>query len=287
LPKHYYTSIPDYAWLRQNRSLWQRPASLAGFPWDLDRQLRWLEEICKPYYAEVKGFRPDTIGPGFGFIEAQILHCFIRKLAPARVIEVGAGTSTAVMARAARINATERTQASQITTIDPFPAPQLLSLPDVDVRRDYIQAIPKRIFEELRPGDLLSIDSSHAVKTGSDVLYLYLEVIPILASGVYIHIHDIFLPYLYRPTALHEYFDWQETALLLALLIGNDGLDLVCCESALHHARPDRLAAIVTDYLPKRTDQGLAHPDAPGHFPSSTWLVRTGGQLSRIEHSAV
>jgi hypothetical protein len=111
---------------------------------------------------------------------------------------------------------------------------------------------------------------------GSDVLYLYLEVIPMLASGVYVHVHDIFLPYLYSPSALHEYFDWQESALLLALLLGNEGLDVLCCQSALHHGRPELLKTIVTDYVPKRTDQGLADPSAPGHFPSSTWLLRTG-----------
>ena len=39
-------------------------------------------------------------------------------------------------------------------------------------------------FEELSAEDVLFIDSSHVAKTGSDVNYLHLEVLPRLKPGV-------------------------------------------------------------------------------------------------------
>jgi hypothetical protein len=126
----------------------------------------------------------------------------------------------------------------------------------------------------------LFIDSSHAVKIGSDVVHLCLNVIPRLPPGVFIHIHDICLPYVYNRDALENYLGWQETALVHALLINNAGLEVLCCLSALHYDVPERLAAILKDYVPQANNEGLRpSPRAPGHFPSSLWLrtVAAGG----------
>ena len=49
-------------------------------------------------------------------------------------------------------------------------------------------------FACLEPNDILFIDSSHTVKFGSDVCYEILEILPNLNAGVWVHIHDIFLP---------------------------------------------------------------------------------------------
>ncbi len=76
----------------------------------------------------------------------------------------------------------------------------------------------------LGAGDLLFIDSTHVVRTGSELAHIYLELIPRLQPGVVIHIHDIYLPYLYSPDIYESMFDWQETTLVAALLTGNPGL---------------------------------------------------------------
>jgi hypothetical protein len=274
LPKHYYTPISDYAWLRRNPHLWQRPLSMRGIHWDLDAQLQWLTETCNGWYEEAIGAAErHAIGPGFGRIEAQVLHCFVRKQAPLRIVEVGGGTSTATMAAASALNVREGRQPSRITSIDPFPAAGLERLGGVHVRAEYGQAVGLPLFQELAAGDLLFIDSTHALKTSSEVSWLYLEVIPALASGVYVHVHDVFLPYLYRPTLLSEYFDWQETALLTALLIGNASLRVLCCQSALHHAEPEKLTSILRDYRPEQMTAGLAASRARGDSPASIWIT--------------
>ena len=65
------------------------------------------------------------------------------------------------------------------------------------------------------------MDSTHAVRTGSELSHIYLELIPRLKPGVVIHIHDIYLPYLFAPDIYDSMFDWQETTLVAALLTGN------------------------------------------------------------------
>ncbi|HKY43144.1 MAG TPA: class I SAM-dependent methyltransferase, partial [Pyrinomonadaceae bacterium] len=65
----------------------------------------------------------------------------------------------------------------------------------------------------LEANDILFIDSSHTVKFGSDVCYEFLEIMPRLARGVWVHVHDIFFPHDYpaewlmkRRMALNEQY---------------------------------------------------------------------------------
>jgi hypothetical protein len=83
-----------------------------------------------------------------------------------------------------------------------------------------VQDVQLAEFARLQAGDILFIDSSHVAKTGSDVLHLYFEVLPRLAPGVRIHVHDIFLPFDYpRRWVLDENRSWNEQYLLRALLM--------------------------------------------------------------------
>jgi hypothetical protein len=137
--------------------------------------------------------------------------------------------------------------------------------------RNYAQDVHEEVYSQLQAGDLLMIDSSHSVKTGSEVIRIYLDIIPSLAAGVFVHIHDVFLPYAYSRTVLNDYYDWQETTLLTALLTGNDCLRVLCCQSALHYARPDELRSVLSSYRPQRGSDGLG-VGQPGDFPASMWL---------------
>jgi hypothetical protein len=282
LPKHFYTPIPDYAWLSENRSHWDGRAQMSGVHWDLDEQMGWLAGICSPWLSEVQGleaiagFSRGGYGPGFGPIDAQVLHCFMRAHRPARVIEIGSGVSTAVIIAASRANDRDHLGTSRITCVDPFPTDALRRTGEVEIIADYAQRVPIELFNRLRDGDLLFIDSSHSVKVGSEVVRLVLEVIPRLPKGVTIHIHDVSLPYLYPRTALSDYFGWQETALLLALMTGNPALRTLASLSALHYDRTDALQDLLPDYLPQQNDAGLRSGDwVNAHFPDSFWIQVT------------
>jgi len=281
LPKSFYTPIADYHWLEKNKSAWIGRSRLTGIEWDLDKQLSWLQDICCSYYQEVRGlhFCEDDVvraaGPGYGEIESQVLHCFVRRTAPQRIVEIGSGASTMCMLHATELNAHDNRSRSQITCIDPYPSRILKTLSNINVVKQPCQVVSSTLFQQLQRGDLLFIDSSHAVKVGSDVVRIYSEIIPSLPAGIFIHIHDINLPYLYSPSTLSPYFDAtsQETVLLVALLTNNKRLSVLASLSALHYDRTQRLVELLSDYEPEDHVEGLSSSfPRQKHLPTSTWL---------------
>lgn len=81
------------------------------------------------------------------------------------------------------------------------PVPDIQDLEERDVWDQISKLITQRVelldincFYQLGNGDILFIDSGHVVRTGGDVNYLILDVLPRLAPGVIIHFHDINLP---------------------------------------------------------------------------------------------
>lgn len=277
-PVTYYSPLQSRRWLEENPELWRREIDLRSIDWDVDRQFTWLEESIRDYIGEadaaslVEGVEQRGISFRFGPIEAEVLHCMVRSLAPGKVLELGSGASTAVMSDAAARNLEEGRGPCQIRCVDPFAADPLLRLEQAEVTPEPGQLLPVEAFETLEPGDILFIDSSHNLKAGSELVRIYLEGIPALAPGVYIHVHDVFLPYAYRPEVLSDFWDFQETALLTALLIGNPRLEVLGSLSGMHQSDPERLVGLIPDFVPGRLERGIASDPSTGNFPSSIWL---------------
>jgi len=282
LPQHHYTCVPDVLALERTQPIWARRTHLIGVDANLDRQTSRLREVCLPFEPEYRGnatFRRAcelACGPGFGYVEAQALHAVVRHFKPATIVEVGAGVSTYCMVEAVRRNQSESGRACNLVSIEPYPSSWLRQAPVKLVARP-VQEVPLETFEALGPNDLLFIDSSHAVKTGSDTNFLVLEVLPRLKPGVVVHFHDIYLPYDYPRDTLTSFFHAQETALLHAFLIGNRDARILFCLSQLHYERPELLKTAFPEYRPRPGPDGLdpagfAARDPGGHFPSSTYL---------------
>jgi hypothetical protein len=277
-PVHYYSEVPDRAALRRSADVWNRRVVPYGITWDLDAQAIWIDTVTHPYLGEVRGLASYRemadrgFGPGYGAIESQVLHCALRHEPPSRIVEIGSGVSTAVMAEAVRRNEAEGRGATRIVCIEPHPYDALTRL-NVELIAQPAQIVEMEPFEALGPGDLLFIDSSHAVRTGSEVLPIYLQILPRLRAGVRIHIHDIYLPYLFHPDLFEQLWDWQETALLAALLAAsNDRFAVDACLSALYHDRLPALQTALPDIRPRQMDGGLFIPGSEGDFPASIWL---------------
>jgi predicted O-methyltransferase YrrM len=252
---------------------------MIGVDMHVAEQAKALRETIMPYEPE---FRKNLIyneacskgyGPGFGYIEAQCFHGVLRHLKPRRIIEVGSGVSTYCAHRAAALNAADGSPA-RFTCIEPFPSSFLREADgnQITLVRSYVQHLDPDLFLELQAGDLLFIDSTHAIKPGGDVIYLYLEVLPRLRPGVIVHIHDIYLPYLYQRDLLRGIYQWSETALLQAFMTFNSRISTWFCLSLLHYDAPDILLEVFPEYQPQASQDGLSNADSQGHFPCSIYL---------------
>ena len=163
-----------------------------------------------------------TFNSQFEWMDARVLFVMLRTIAPKRIVEVGSGYTTLLMADVNRRYLDSRVD---ITCIEPYPRP-FLSNPACGLRtliQQKVQDVPLAVFEALEAGDILFIDSSHVSKTGSDVNYLVFEVLPRLRPGVIVHFHDIFLPAEYpQDWVLNEKRSWNEQYVIHALLMYSD-----------------------------------------------------------------
>src|SRR5262249_34545280 len=132
----------------------------------------------------------------FEGVDAEVFYSMIRHFKPQRLIEIGSGYSTFLAAQAVLKNEAETGHRCDLGAIEPYPGPVLRQgFPGLSrlVARG-VQEVPLSEFEALGENDIVFIDSSHVLKTGSDVQYEFLEILPRLRPGVLVHVHDIFLP---------------------------------------------------------------------------------------------
>lgn len=280
LPRHFYSEVPDIRALKNDRR-WQRPYSMVGVAGtDIDEQLNWLREICPPELAATlptlglyKYAAKENGAAGFGPIETDLLYCFVRTRTPRRMMQIGAGASTSVVLRAAK----EAGALMDLTCVDPFPTDylkQLRAKGDITLRDVPVQDLAVSEFAALGPGDVLFIDSTHTVSPGSDVNYLILEVLPRLAKGVIVHVHDVTMPYDYTPSVLsRDLFFWSESVLLHAYLADNPRFEVRLACALIHDRALARAQEIIPTYNnPMKIDCGVADANAGGDFPASIWL---------------
>lgn len=153
---------------------------------------------------------------------AKILYYMIRFLKPKRIIEVGSGFSTAVM-----LDTNEQcfNNDIDIISIEPYPdrLRKLLHKTDaINIYEKRLEDMPLDFFQCLGENDILFIDSSHVSKFNSDVNFIFFNVLPKLKSGVYIHFHDIFYPFIYPKEWIYEGRVYNEMYMLRAFLMNNE-----------------------------------------------------------------
>ena len=188
----------------------------------LEQFAAWYGELPFPEHA-TSGWRFHLANPSYGHFDAIMLYGMLREARPRRIIEVGSGFSSAAM-----LDLNERMlgRSAQLTFIDPDMTrlKNLLREDDegrVTMIEKRVQEVPLETFQTLGPNDVLFIDSSHVSKIGSDVNRLYFDVLPILAPGVLIHIHDVAGNFEYPREWFEEGRAWNEQYLLRAFLMNN------------------------------------------------------------------
>lgn len=180
----------------------------------------------------------------FPSLDAAVAYSLVRERRPRRIVEVGSGHSTRILARA-------ECGVGEILAIDPMPRADIAGLPGVRVVPSTLQAAPAELFDGLHAGDVLFIDSSHILMPGSDVDILFNRVLPRLPSGALVHIHDIFLPFDYPP--MWGWRNYNEQQGVLPLLATGAYRPLFSSVWATRRMA-ERLAASVVARLPQPAD---------------------------------
>jgi hypothetical protein len=92
----------------------------------------------------------------------------------------------------------EEGAACDVVYCDPEPRLELTSLLACGrLIKQRVQDLPLETFGKLADGDVLFIDTSHVIRPQGDTEHEFLRILPLLAPGVWIHVHDIFTPYDY------------------------------------------------------------------------------------------
>jgi hypothetical protein len=187
---------------------------------DLLRHFQYSEEILE--LTEKKDFF-DFNNNSFNHLDADMWYNYIRHFKPKRIIEIGSGNSTKLATLAiAKNKEKDASYQCEHICIEPYEMPWLESL-NIKVYRDKVEAFPLDFFMQLEANDILFIDSSHVLRPQGDVLFEFLEILPVLKQGVIVHIHDIFSPQDYpHQWVVDDNRLWNEQYLLEAFLSYNN-----------------------------------------------------------------
>lgn len=270
-PIHYYEPLPDFREITPALAARRRVSPAIDF--DLDGQRRLAARLAGSYGAELAamaGGAPafDFANGYFGGLDAAIYYALIRDLRPATVLEIGAGMSTRIAARALARNRDDGT-AGELVCIEPYPEARLTAdMPRATLIQERVERVPLEQFDRLAANDILFIDSSHAVKFGGDVCYEFLEILPRLKPGVWVHVHDVFFPRDYPADWLiGQRLAFTEQYLLEAFLAFNRTFAVRWCGHWLWTDAGEELG---------KAWPGMVMTGAAAHPPASFWMTRVG-----------
>jgi Methyltransferase domain len=286
-PNHFYWPVPDVAELEKRE--WPIYPTPPGCNFHLREQVKLAGDFGSRYLPEL-GWSSEPIADSYhyhnGYFEsfdAEVAYCMVRHWKPRRIIEIGSGYSTRVMAQALHANLEQDQIRGELITVDPYPE----RLPENGLG-DFVTVVPEQVqhldiglFEMLRADDILFIDSSHVVSVGSDVVREYLQILPRLNPGVLVHVHDIFLPSDYpRSAVLENLWFWSEQYLLQAFLAFNRDFQVLWSASAMQLSHAGVLARCfpnwTNSYMEMPVSKRRFIPTADGSrvWPSSFWMRR-------------
>lgn len=253
-PGHFHSPIPNLDVVRADeRRLFEIPETVKGIDLRAAEQMTRLESFV-PYY-ETMPFQAEPQphlryyfeNPAYSYSDAICLYCIIRALQPRRIIEAGSGFSSAVMLDTAEHFVMYPVE---FTFIDPDTSrlEQLMRPTDraCQVVQDLLENTPLERFQRLAANDILFIDSTHVAKIGSDVNFLFFEILPALPLGVYVHVHDIFYPFEYPKDWIYKGRAWNEAYMLRTFLEFNPHFEIVLFNTYMEHFFTDWFA----EYMP-------------------------------------
>jgi predicted O-methyltransferase YrrM len=265
---HYYEPLINPGRLRLPLD---KDRELPALDFNVSEQLARLarftyrDELLKFPHEPLQKFQFHYRNGSFGSGDAEYLYSLIRLEKPRRIVEIGCGASTLMMRHAIERNIVEDPRyACEHICIEPYEQPWLEEL-GVQVVRKRVEECDKDLFTSLQGNDLLFIDSSHVIRPQGDVLFEYLEVLPLLRPGVFVHIHDIFTPKDYlKEWVVDDIKFWNEQYLLEAFLSFNPEFRIIGALNYLTHNHAEKIG----NCFP------ILQSELATREPGSFWIVR-------------
>ena len=269
-PGHYYSPIANTPDIRAREArIWASVDTMPGIDLNVDRQLALVKALA-PYTPEIDWpeLQPSDLtryfygNDQFPMLDGEFLYAMLQHFRPRTVIEVGSGYSSLITAE---VNRRHFDNMLDFICIEPYPRQFLVDGVEgiSQLVCQKVEDIDLSFFDRLGAGDILFIDSSHVSKVGSDVNYLFFEVMPRLRPGVIVHIHDVFLPDEYsKAWMIDQGRNWNEQYLVRAFLQFNNSWEVMWAASFMSTRHTDAVSATFPR-LPARPGSG-----------SSLWLRR-------------
>jgi hypothetical protein len=246
---HYYD--PQFVFPKDRSQKVPLERRLPGIEWNRQGQLDLLAQFT--YAHELKDL-PRHAGPEHGYYlecgmfppgDAEFWYQLVRSKKPRQIIEIGSGYST-LLARMA-IERTSRENPGykcRHQCVEPYDMPWLAKS-GAEIIRSKVEELDTSFFSSLGPDDILFIDSSHVIRPDGDVLFEFLEILPTLAPGVIVHVHDIFSPRNYPADWLeNQVLFWNEQYVLEAFLTQNPSWKVIGALNQLRHEQFDALQKV-------------------------------------------
>jgi hypothetical protein len=253
---HYYEPQFDMKGIKRPVSV---ERSLSGIDWNIQEQLDLLDRFV--YAAELAQFPKDKLDDmqfyfnngSFTSGDAEYWYQIIRHKKPRAIFEVGSGNSTLMALHAISKNQEENPNyRCNHVCIEPYEMPWL-EQSSVRVIRNKVEDLDISFFSELGNNDILFIDSSHVIRPEGDVLFEYLELLPVLKPGVIVHVHDIFSPRNYlKEWLLEDVRFWNEQYLFEAFMSHNNAWKILGSLNYLHHNHYDKFKSVCPFLAPTR-----------------------------------
>lgn len=185
----------------------------------------------KRYYDEMpQHFLTFFPHSDFSYCDGIFYYCFLRLIKPKRVIEVGVGNSSKILMF---VNKKYFNNNIDCLFIDKNDTKMKRYIPNNQGKiNNKLENVNLRIFDSLKRNDLLFIDTSHKEE---DVGFYLHKILPILNEGVYIHIHDIFYPWIYIPQYIEEGRGYTELFELRYFLESNTNFKIMFFNHYIQH----------------------------------------------------
>lgn len=191
-------------------------------------------------------------------LDITILYTIVATSSPSTYVEIGSGNSTKVVARAKL----DHHLSTKIISLDPSPRAEIDQLADEVIRKPF-ENTDLNLFAALKSGDIVFVDNSHRIFPNSDATVFFMDVLPVLAPGVIVHIHDVYLPADYPQAFCDRYY--SEQYVLAAFLLANP--DRYKTIMPCYFVSEDKDLRAILDPLWK--DQAMPRTE---HHGASYWL---------------